>query len=44
MAACIRLRIGGWSEKVAFCLGYWSEHAIGVVVAKPITLIDCIIP
>ncbi len=44
MAACIRLGIGGWSEEVAFCQGCWSEHVVGVVVAKPIMLVDCIIP
>jgi hypothetical protein len=44
VAGCIRLGTGGWPEEVAFCLGCWSEHVVGVVVAKPITLVDCIIP
>jgi hypothetical protein len=44
VAACIRLGIGGWSEEMAFCQGCWSEHVVGVVLAKPIMLVDCIIP
>jgi hypothetical protein len=44
MAVRIRLGIGKRSEEVAFCQGCWSEHVIGVVVAKPVMLVDCVIP